>query len=85
MVRHAAGRGLWLCKHSDGSAHWEVCLTINGQRSDVRLGEYPPLSVRQAYAEGAKWRGLARRGLDPAAEQEAIRDAAARNLHQFYS
>lgn len=82
--RHAAGRGLWLCRLEDGAAHWEMRLSVRGVRRDLRLGAYPDLSVKAARSEAAKWRGLARRGIDPAAEQEAFRNAAARNLDQFY-
>lgn len=82
--RYAAGRGLWLCRLEDGSAHWEMRLFVQGTQRDLQLGAYPMLSVKDAYSEAAKWRGLARRGIDPAAEQEAFRNAAARNLDQFY-
>lgn len=82
--RHAAGRGLWLVRSSDGTAVWEICLTVRGQPVDLELGTYPELSVREARVEAAKLRGLARSGFDPSTEQEAFRDAAARNLDGFY-
>ena len=48
------------------------------------VGIYPDVSLRQARKQAAVLQGLARRGIDPAAEQESHRNAAARNLHQFY-
>mgnify|MGYP001804211871 FL=1 len=61
-----------------------MCLTVRGERRELRIGTYPEMTVKAARAEATKWRGLARRGLDPSAEQEAFRNAAARNLDQFY-
>ncbi len=82
--RHAAGNGLWLCRAGDGTAVWQLSVAVLGEGRDLQIGTYPALSVRAARREAAKWRGLARSGLDPAVQQEAFRDAAARNLHQFY-
>ncbi|MGC1495353.1 MAG: Arm DNA-binding domain-containing protein [Sulfitobacter sp.] len=82
--RHSAGYGLWLCRPDQGDTVWEMCLNLRGEQHNLQIGTYPALSVKSAQAEAKKWRGLARRGLDPAAQQEAFRDAAARNLHQFY-
>lgn len=82
--RHSFGKGLWLCRSEDGVAAWEMCLCVQGEQRNLQLGTYPALSIKAARTEAKKWRGLARRGLNPATQQEAFRDAAARNLHQFY-
>lgn len=82
--RYRAARGLWLCKAEDGSAVWELCLNVRGVRLDKQIGAYPELTVKAARKEAAGWPGLARSGLDPSAEQERVRNAAARNLDQFY-
>ena len=82
--RHAAGNGLWLCRSDQDKAVWEMRLTVMGSPRNLQIGTYPEMSVKAARTEAKKWRGLSRRGLDPAAQQEAFRDAAARNLDQFY-
>lgn len=82
--RHNVGRGLWLNVASDGAAAWELTLYHEGAQHDVVLGVFPEMTLRQARKSAKVWRGLARSGLDPAQQQEAFRNAAARNLHQFY-
>ncbi|AXI48219.1 hypothetical protein C1J03_20820 [Sulfitobacter sp. SK012] len=82
--RHAAGRGLSLCRDESGAAEWTLDFEMNGERRELRLGAYPEMSVKVARAEAAKWRRLVRSGFDPTIQQEKIRADAARNLHQFY-
>ncbi|MBD3665798.1 DUF4102 domain-containing protein [Sulfitobacter sp. TSTF-M16] len=80
--RHPAGPGLVLCVAEDGNAVW---LVQGGTDTKERvLGRYPEMSVKVARQASAKWRLVARRGIDPEAEQEKARAEAARNLHQFY-
>lgn len=56
----------------------------NDAQRDIELGPYPDVSLREARKQAAHWVVIARSGLDPAVEQEAHRNAAARNLDQFY-
>ena len=82
--RHFAGRGLWLCCADDGSAKWRLCLNLRGDHRDMDIGKYPDMNLKDARKMARQWRGLVRSGLDPRVEQEKFRNAAARNLDQFY-
>lgn len=45
------------------------------------LGRFPDVSLKEARDEAAKWRAVARQGLDPIKERERLRREAERNLH----
>jgi len=48
--RHAAGAGLYLRISSVGTASWIVRYTIFRKRREMTLGNYPSISLADAYA-----------------------------------
>ncbi|MEM6938819.1 MAG: integrase arm-type DNA-binding domain-containing protein [Pseudomonadota bacterium] len=68
----------------DGAAVWVLSLTVEGAGHEVVLGTSPEMTREDAQRAARNLAACARAGLDPAQEQEKHRNAAARNLHQFY-
>ncbi|MDV7145629.1 integrase arm-type DNA-binding domain-containing protein [Tropicimonas sp. TH_r6] len=79
--KFADGGGLWLHKRSDGGAQWFLRVTVHGRRREMGLGSAQEVSLKEARADAEKWRGMARRGVDPIKERQRQARVAARNMH----
>lgn len=76
--KHADGGNLWFIKRPDGGAQWVLRIDVLGRRREMGLGAFPEVTLREAREEAAKWRAIARSGVDPVSERERQRtDAAA--------
>ena len=79
--KHCDGGGLWLVKQDDGGGQWVLRVTIHGRRREMGLGGVADVSLKDARAAAAKWRGMAEQEVDPIKKRERERREAARNLH----
>jgi integrase len=64
--RHVDGQGLMLMVRAEGSRSWVLRVQVNGRRRDFGLGS--TLSLLEAREKAARWRKLAKEGIDPSAE-----------------
>ena len=60
--RHDVGDGLWLRRFDDGTAVWEMDLTVNGAEEPMEIGPFPRVSVKAARREAARLRGAGAAG-----------------------
>ena len=60
-VRPTTGAKIWLCR-----------LTVHGKRRDMGLGGYPLVTLAAARAAAAEARRLARDGVDPIGQRDAL-------------
>ena len=67
--RYADGNGLYLLVDPVGNRRWVQRLTIRGRRTDLGLGPYPLVSLREAREKAFANRKLARAGGDPRANK----------------
>ncbi|MBA5802160.1 tyrosine-type recombinase/integrase [Rhizobium changzhiense] len=79
--KHADGGGLWYHKRPDGGGQWVLRVTVHGRRREMGLGSATDVSLKDARAEAAKWRAVARQNIDPIKERERLKRDAARHLH----
>lgn len=79
--KYCDGGGLWLHKRRDGGAQWVLRVGIHNRRRELGLGSYPTVSIKEAREEAARWRAVARKGLDPKKERQRLRREAARDMH----
>ncbi len=72
--RHSFPRedGLCLLVSSSLSKRWVQRLTIRGRSTDLGLGGYPLVSLREAREKAQVNRKLARAGMDPRAAQRSV-------------
>lgn len=80
--KHYYGGGLFLLGRASGSKSWVLRTTIKSKRRDLGLGGYPMFSLAEERAKAAKYRKIARQGLDPVALGSSalptVREAAER-------
>ena len=67
--RYCDGQGLYLDVRPTGSRGWIQRLTIRGRRTELGLGGYPLVSLKEAREKAFANRKLAREGGDPLAER----------------
>lgn len=79
--KHGDGGNLWLHKRAPDRGKWLLYVTVHGRRREMGLGPYPEVSLKEAREEAAKWRAVARQGLDPIKERQRERRQAERNMH----
>lgn len=67
--RYCDGHGLYLDVRPTGSRGWVQRLTIRGRRTELGLGGFPLVSLKEARRKAFANRKLAREGGDPLAEK----------------
>ena len=67
--RYCDGQGLYLAVRPTGSRGWVQRLTIRGRRTELGLGGFPLVSLKEAREKAFANRKLAREGGDPRAEK----------------
>jgi len=67
--RHAAGAGLYFRISSVGTSSWIVRYTVFGKRREMTLGNYPTMSLADAYARAAQIKEDCKNDVDPLAER----------------
>ena len=67
--RYCDGQGLYLDVRPTGSRGWIQRLTIRGRRTELGLGGFPLVSLKEAREKAFANRKLAREGGDPLAEK----------------
>ena len=67
--RYCDGNGLYLDVRPTGSRGWIQRLTIRGRRTELGLGGFPLVSLKEAREQAFANRKLARAGGDPLAER----------------
>ena len=68
--RYCDGQGLYLDVRPTGSRGWIQRLTIRGRRTELGLGGYPLVSLKEAREKAFVNRKLARDGGDPLVEKQ---------------
>ena len=71
--RYCDGHGLFLDVRPSGSRSWIQRLTIRGRRTELGLGGFPLVSLKEARQQAFANRKLARKGGDPLAEKRRTR------------
>ncbi len=67
--RYCDGQGLYLDVRTTGSRGWVQRLTIRGRRTELGLGGFPLVSLKEAREKAFANRKLAREGGDPLSEK----------------
>ena len=70
--RYCDGNGLYLDVRPTGSRGWVQRLTIRGRRTELGLGGFPLVSLKEAREKAFANRKLAREGGDPLSEKRRI-------------
>ena len=70
--RYCDGNGLYLDVRPTGSRGWIQRLTIRGRRTELGLGGYPLVSLKEAREKAFANRKLAREGGDPLSEKRRV-------------
>lgn len=79
--KYADGAGLWAVKSERDTGKWVLRIVVHGRRREMGLGGIRDVSLAEAREEAAKWRAVARAGLDPIKEREREKREKERNLH----
>lgn len=79
--KYGDGGNLWLHKRHPERGKWLLLVAVHGRRREMGLGGYPDVSLKEAREEAAKWRAVARQGLDPIKERQREHRQADRNMH----
>jgi integrase len=74
--RYGDGNTLYLVVTPGGSKQWVQRLTIGGKSTDLGLGGYPLVSLKEARENAQANRKLARRGIDPLETKREKRERA---------
>ena len=88
--RYCDGNGLYLDVRPTGSRGWIQRLTIRGRRTELGLGGYPLVSLKEAREKAFANRKMAREGGDPLSEKRRAKSVptfaeAARKLRDQLS
>ena len=70
--RYCDGQGLYLDVRPSGSRGWIQRLTIRGRRTELGLGGFPLVSMKEAREKAFANRKLAREGGDPLSEKRRV-------------
>ena len=70
--RYCDGQGLYLDVRLSGSRGWIQRLTIRGRRTELGLGGFPLVSLKEAREKAFANRKLAREGGDPLSEKRRV-------------
>ena len=70
--RYCDGQGLYLVVRPSGSRGWIQRLTIRGRRTELGLGGFPLVSLKEAREKAFANRKLAREGGDPLSEMRRV-------------
>ena len=70
--RYCDGQGLYLDVRLSGSRGWIQRLTIRGRRTELGLGGFPLVSLKEAREKAFANRKLAREGGDPLSEKRLV-------------
>ncbi len=70
--RYCDGQGLYLVVRPSGSRGWIQRLTIRGRRTELGLGGFPLVSLKEAREKAFANRKLAREGGDPLSEKRRV-------------
>ena len=81
--RHPDGACLYLYVRPSGSRSWVLRLTILGNRYDLGLGPYPPVSLSRARELAAEYRSIARQGGDPRKARKTSSAPTVREAAEF--
>lgn len=74
------GLGLFLLLHPNGSRYWRFKYVTGGREKLLSLGQYPSTSLKDARSERDRLRGQIARGIDPAAERAAQKEATSESF-----
>ena len=82
--RHVVGgvAGLLLYCKPSGSRSWVLRVTIGGRRSDIGLGSYPSVSLKEARELSRERRLKIQEGIDPLAEKKTKKETLAADQAQ---
>lgn len=83
------GHGLFLKVDASGARRWVQRIVIRGKRSEIGLGSFPLVSLKEAREAAFANRKLARSGGDPLADRKREKAVltfaeAARNVHKLH-
>ena len=70
--RYCDSQGLYLVVRPSGSRGWIQHLTIRGRRTELGLGGFPLVSLKEAREKAFANRKLAREGGDPLSEKRRV-------------
>ncbi len=73
--RYCDGQGLYLQVDPSGNRRWIQRLLIGGRRSELGLGGFPLVSLKEARTQALANRRIARAGGDPLADKRRARGA----------
>ena len=75
MGRHSVGgiEGLHLWIKSNTSKYWILRYTLSGRRSDISLGPYPELTLKEAREKAVDAKKLVSQGKDPIAIKKSLK------------
>ena len=68
--RYSAGETLYLMVWPNGSKSWVQRLTIEGRRTDLGLGAYPTVTLKEARQKARENRSLTKSGGNPLAVKQ---------------
>ncbi|HIJ35186.1 MAG TPA: DUF4102 domain-containing protein, partial [Gammaproteobacteria bacterium] len=63
--RHSAGNNLYFRISDEATATWVVRYTIYGKRREMTLGNYPSISLADAYARALQIKEDCKNDIDP--------------------
>ncbi len=75
--KHCDGGGLWLIVGQDGTRAWVLRYTLRGKRRELGLGPAGEVPLAEARRMAREARAQVRQGVDPKAERDRERAAAA--------
>ena len=83
LTKHTAcgvvpGFYVWIRKLKDGQLAKYFVLRDRSIGRSLTLGKYPDLSLSDAFKKAAEWKEKIAQGIDPSAEEKALRDALKR-------
>ena len=81
--RYCDGNGLYLDVRPTGSRGWIQRLTIRGRRTELGLGGFPLVSLKEAREKAFANRKLARDGGDPLADKRRAESTPTKRLRCF--
>jgi len=79
--KYGDGDGLWLVKAGKDSGSWVLRVAVHGRLRHMGLGSIADVSLSAAREDAAKWRALARQGVNPILERERQKREGERNSH----
>ena len=81
--KHCDGAGLWFHKRADGGAQWFFRFDRYGKRSEMGLGGFPRVSLKQARGLAETARSQVAAGIDPIKERRRLKLEALQSANTF--